>query len=846
MRIIKTLIWLIVVIGFCPHSSIAQFINRGKIISITDGSVVAIQGDVINQGAIRNEGTLLVSGDWTNINSYLSQNGRFVLNGVTVQQVDNNGQTFYTLELAGGGRKVFNSDIEVVNELILVAGIAEITARRTFLLREGAFITGGSEQSYVEGRLYQTGSGDFDYPVGANGVYAPIKLLDVTGNEPVTGIEVFESSPRAIAGFGLTSVSEERYWERSLMSGTFDGARVEISIINESSIEDINKVVVAGGDNLGGNFVSLGQQAITGDETNGTVESDESTNSLIYAIGRELNESRLADSLSLVAIFNATGGASNWTSAANWLVSSIDNWQGVGIDPTTERVTRIELPNNGLIGELPSLIRSLNAVTFMDLSGNSLSGAIPSQITQMTSLTDLNLSNNDISTLPDLSTLVNAQINVANNQLRFSSLEPNVSIANFTFAPQDSLGVGGFFLFDRGQDFTLSLDEDSPNDLYQWFLNDEPLVGEINSTIDILDLNRSNMGEYRCEVTNRIVTDFSLHNRLTSLFATGDIGGSLFVSEDESLTAGSITLLKVRSDGPYDTISVKPLLPTGVYNFENVILGDYVVITEPFDLDRFLPTYHENSIQWDLANVIPLNDDTTGIDIRVQEIPVPFTPEDGNGAIGGEIFSDFPDEEGGRIQARRRVRRVGCALRRRRSQGRTDEEDEDFPLVAYTMTDDEGRFTFQNLPVGLYRLFIEYPGIPINPDSFTEFEIGEDVDQNGFTVAATVFEDGIEIDLVKETGIPYDYIQDLSIYPNPAGDGNLYVSVNARRGYEINFALVDLSGLTVLSERLDSFNLGNGTRQFDISNLSNGIYLIKITVPEFQNQLFRVGKVIIK
>ena len=132
----------------------AQFVNKGKIITISDGSVVTIKADASNEGAIRNAGTVYLSGDWTNLNSYLSQNGKFVLNGTSVQTIDHNESTFYILELDGGGRKVFTSGAAVINELILISGIAEIAATKTFLLREDATVTGGSDNSYIEGQMF--------------------------------------------------------------------------------------------------------------------------------------------------------------------------------------------------------------------------------------------------------------------------------------------------------------------------------------------------------------------------------------------------------------------------------------------------------------------------------------------------------------------------------------------------------------------------------------------------------------------------------------------------------------------------------------------------------------------
>jgi len=464
----------------------------------------------------------------------------------------------------------------------------------------------------------------------------------------------------------------------------------------------------------------------------------------------------------------------------------------------------------------------------------------------LTNLTTVDLSNNQLTALPDLTALTAlTSIDVSGNQLTFPSLEPNKDLANINYDPQDSLSeTGGFFLFDRGQDFVVSVPEGSSNDTYQWYLNETAISGANSREYQIIDLNRANMGDYRCDVENTIVTDLILTSKVTTILAKANISGNLIVSDTEFLTAGDVKLLKI-TDGAYDTSQVKPLLPTGSYEFENVILGDYVIIADPFDQERFLPTYHERAIQWDQADMILLNDDTTGVDVMVEFQPEELTPDDGNGIVGGEVFTDFPEEGSGRIEARRRVRRVGVALRRRRSSGRTDNEFDDFDLVAYTQTDDEGKFSFDNLPTGTYRIFIEFPGIPIDPTSFSEFTLGEDLDENEITLEATVFEDGIVIEKVEETGIPYDYLDELEIYPNPAEGGNLYVRVSARRGYEINFELLDLRGMIVKSEILDSITLGNGIKRIDISDLSSGIYVVKISVPSYQNQLYKVGKVIV-
>ncbi|MEL7145922.1 MAG: hypothetical protein AAFO69_06110, partial [Bacteroidota bacterium] len=101
--------WIAILIGFSSTVTGQVMTNKGQIITISDGARITVTGDAINEGVLRNDGSFSVSGNWTNSNSYLSDAGTFILNGSSVQQVNHGGQTFYILELAGGGRKVFTS-----------------------------------------------------------------------------------------------------------------------------------------------------------------------------------------------------------------------------------------------------------------------------------------------------------------------------------------------------------------------------------------------------------------------------------------------------------------------------------------------------------------------------------------------------------------------------------------------------------------------------------------------------------------------------------------------------------------------------------------------------------------
>jgi len=838
----------VIFIAVSSFNALAQtpfFTNDGQVISITSGTRVTITGPASNNGTILNEGTLSVSGDWRNIQTYLSQNGKFVLNGVTAQIIDHNGQNFYTLELASGGIKTFVSDIEVINELILVSGVAEVANERTFLLREGGFVTGGSGQSYINGAFVNSGTGDLFFPIGTEDIYAPVRLLDVEGTSPVTKMQVVSANPNATIGSGIDQLSDQRFWERTLLSGTFDGSRVEISLINES-IPAIRKAVVAGSNEAEGSFVSLGQRNIVGDVNEGIVESNSFSDHSVYAVASELNEGRLADSLALVAIYDATNGT-NWTRNNGWLETgtSIDLWEGVTLNPNSGRVIQLNFSNNNMSGELPIQIRSLTEVTVFDVSINSLGGALPTQVAQMNALIELDLSNNEFTSLPNLNALTSLnQLDVFGNNFQFNDLETNIGIVNFNYDPQDSIGIGGVFLLDKGESFTITLEEDSPINSYQWYFNEEVIQSETDRSIEIIGLDRESAGNYRCEVTNSQVPELTLFSKNTALLPKASINGNILIDDGGFLENGTAKLLRI-SDGPYDTLRAVPLL-NGTYIFDDVVLGDYIVLAQPFEEDQYLPTYHEQTIQWDEANILVLEGDTSQINVQMESIPDPITS--GDGSLNGVVYSDFADQgTQGRIEARRRVQRVGCALRRRRGQGRSDRtsEDDEFELIAYQLTDDEGRFSFGELPAGLYRIFIEYPGIPIDESSFTEFEISDGLEENEITVEVTVFEDEIVIDLVKETGIAINYLDEINVFPNPTNGNEIYINIEARNNYEVQFELIDLSGNRVLIEKISSIEHGNETKRLDLTKISSGIYLMKVTIPTLENQILNLSKLIV-
>ena len=97
----------------------------------------------------------------------------------------------------------------------------------------------------------------------------------------------------------------------------------------------------------------------------------------------------------LVALYHSTGGG-NWDTNTNWLSDRpIGEWHGVTTD-TNGRVTRLNLYDNGLTGDIPSELGRLSNLTWLVLYDNQLTGEIPPELGSLSNLTRLHLSRNQL------------------------------------------------------------------------------------------------------------------------------------------------------------------------------------------------------------------------------------------------------------------------------------------------------------------------------------------------------------------------------------------------------------------------------------------------------------------
>ncbi len=128
----------------------------------------------------------------------------------------------------------------------------------------------------------------------------------------------------------------------------------------------------------------------------------------------------------LKALYTSTGGAT-WGDTLNWNITSLEQppsqesvaiWDGIMIEDG--RVTALNLPDNGLTGNLPDELGNLSELRVLDLRDNALSDSIGSWIGSLTALKELYLQDNKLSgPIPDeLGNLTNLEkLNLSSNQL---------------------------------------------------------------------------------------------------------------------------------------------------------------------------------------------------------------------------------------------------------------------------------------------------------------------------------------------------------------------------------------------------------------------------------------------
>ncbi|NQZ78969.1 MAG: hypothetical protein HRT61_23055, partial [Ekhidna sp.] len=464
---------------------------------------------------------------------------------------------------------------------------------------------------------------------------------------------------------------------------------------------------------------------------------DAPTTSNVVTVNTLITPETLDDFNSLAIIESSTGG-SNWTNPSNWNEETRkQDWDFIILE--NERIVEVNIPDNNLTGRFP-FTPLMTALRTIDVSGNSLIDV--DDITRLRSIEEVNLNN---------------------NLLEFDDLEKLSGINSFSYSSQktryafDQTAIADSVLIRVFNDTSLSITAGGEFLNYTWYRRNVEIATNNDfsvedSVLQIKSLDFDNMGLFSAEVGNDILPDLTIPVDPMFVLAIADFSVDVNDENGELIpdnVDGFLLLTEQRGFG-FDTLSTAINQPSA-FTFTDVILGDYLISIDS-DREKYVPTYYADAFEWTEADTVMFRKDTA-FQLSMTIIPPPLDENSGDGSLDVIIEEDFDGPEG-RIDARRRAAKRKCGLRRKRSGGRTGQDDDEFELIAYGETDDNGEFKFGFLPVGTYRFFVEYPGIPIDESSFVEFEVGETgISDTDFKLEAFASPDGISVEIEKILGV---------------------------------------------------------------------------------------------
>ena len=170
------------------------------------------------------------------------------------------------------------------------------------------------------------------------------------------------------------------------------------------------------------------------------------------------------------------------------------------------------------------------------------------------------------------------------------------------------------------------------------------------------------------------------------------------------------------------------------------------------------------------------------------------------------------------IEKNKRIAGTGVSARRVERTGRT--KGETLTLIAYVFTNEEGEFTLPNLPTGEYRINFQYPGYPMDEDSYTTIAIGTAFESQ-VMVEANVLDGKINVRKLVITGLfeAENYVAD--VYPNPAVE---YIQLKfPDEAIGRNIILSDLQGSVIRSQSAEQKDVTVSVHDF-----RKGIYILQI------------------
>ena len=260
-------------------------------------------------------------------------------------------------------------------------------------------------------------------------------------------------------------------------------------------------------------------------------------------------------------------------------------------------------------------------------------------------------------------------------------------------------------------------------------------------------------------------------------------------------------LYKEYSNGyivPIDTVRLTSVNDTlGVYYFYQILEGKHkikVILPESSNYDKlYAPTYFGDNLFWNMTSSMNLFQDLSLMNVNME----PVVQQSGSCYISGAIMkNNVPINYAG----------VQVLLL-----------DASHNVYAYTFSDSQGQYVFEDVPTGNYLVYAELTGLYALPAQIAFASATDTI--NNVNVHLTSKNAMVSIDqaLVKDINL------DLTLYPNPVNE-QLNVRIN-QHDVVLKYEIVNSLGQLVAQGIVDR---NTTLTHINMSEIKTGLYILRL------------------
>lgn len=176
-----------------------------------------------------------------------------------------------------------------------------------------------------------------------------------------------------------------------------------------------------------------------------------------------------------------------------------------------ENLYLLSLNYNNIGGIIPEELGNLEKLHILQLASNQLVGKVPESLNNTFELV-LEIGHNNLIDVPELSDIAFLQLN--GNNLTFEDIEPNIDlIPHPENIWQRPFGITQNFFFQEDSILTLNAEIGGSDNHYQWYKEDEKLIGETNFELLVPEIENFNQVNYYCQVSSTVIEDLILESK---------------------------------------------------------------------------------------------------------------------------------------------------------------------------------------------------------------------------------------------------------------------------------------------------------------------------------------------